>query len=274
MRSPIAVLALLFAAGLGAGSAAAFGYNHGFAMSRGFHPAFYGGYRGHSAYGRCAPAYAYSRVWYTPPPPPPRPLTKQEIYLGAKNKGDRAAARGDFRKAVAQYRDAASRARRLFGDQDRRTRAAEDLLAEARDDLRRHGDGKGTRRYLAAKGKADRSMDRADYDRAARQYREALNRAQLPEQVEEASRLLAEAEALRDGGRGAPAAGSSDELRRGEAAFAAGQYRMALASFSKALPEVLRTQGPESQTARDLTAKLVAAQRALSQGPVGVGFAE
>ena len=201
-------LATIFALTLlgGVPSAGAWGWHRGHPAPGSF------GYRGRSAcrgagFGlgyRLGPSWRYANPRLLPPPPPYIPLTNEERYQGAKQKGDRAADRGDWPKAIAQYRDAQGRATRFWGQDSRQAQEATALLQRAETKFRVGADAAPGGSFREAMGRADRAMVRGDWRRAEAGYRKAVLRARSVEQARQAAGL-AEAAHQRAGGRGGEA---------------------------------------------------------------------
>lgn len=198
-------------------------------------------------------------------------LTDEELYAGAKSKGDRNMKRNQFSAAMREYANARNRAARAWGEDSAQAKRARASHAEAERLFLKYGDAKRGKDYSRAKKKGDRFLGRGDYDRAIRQYEDALARAHTDAQAKEASALLVQAQDLKSGRRtrrgrtlgGAPAA-------LGEAAMRNGRFAEAVDHFAAALTDAIRRTGAGSGQVRRLTRRLTAAQRALSEAAPAV----
>lgn len=152
------------------------------------------GRRFHAPYGYhpnwTSPGYLYSRPWYTPPVDPYVPLSNDERYQGAKRKGDRAAGRGNWQKAVAQYQDARQRATRFWGEGSRQAQEAAELERQARFKQRMRGQSGSRGDYQRLLARGQRALRRGLLAQARQHLSGALRAASTSLQAEQAADLL------------------------------------------------------------------------------------
>ncbi len=207
-----------------------------------------------------APAYVDPLYW-----PPGQgagySLTDEDRYLGSKRKGDRSMRRNRYSEAAREYRNAYHRATTAWGEESRQAQEAQRLAQVAQEKLERYGDAQAGRDYISAKRKGDRFFARRDFDRAAAQYKDALDRAHTPKQATEASALLVKAQNAKAGFRTSSPAISWRELEaQGDQAVQAGQYEHASEFYAEALILAKRTGNAQSRVA-GITVKLTRSQR-------------
>lgn len=256
----LAAVAACFLGGL-VGQAEAFGcYRGGF----GYRGTYFGGATYHSASYIPAFGAAYYPTFYPAAPE----LSDEDKYEGSKQKGDRMMGRSQFSKAAAEYANAKRRARRAWGAKSRQAKEAERLRRQARDLFARYGNAPRGMDYSRAKEKGDAAFDRGKYDRAIRQYEDALKKAFTKEQAKEASALVVRARDYKAGRRRPSATRRTPQtlIQRGDVAMASGRFGQAIENYATALSSAIREHGAGSAQVRQLTDKLTRAQRRAQGG--------